>query len=38
MARRYRRIPLFVAGSALSIPVYWLLARLTVGQIGWTQP
>ena len=34
MARRYRNIGLFVAGMVLSAAVYWLLARLTVGQIG----
>jgi ZIP family zinc transporter len=38
MARRYGRIPLFVAGGALSLPVYWVLAHLTVGPAGWTAP
>ncbi|OGI44038.1 MAG: zinc permease [Candidatus Muproteobacteria bacterium RBG_16_64_11] len=31
MARRYRHIGLFVAGTVLSVAVYWLLARVTVG-------
>jgi len=31
MARRYRHIGLFVAGTVLSVAVYWLLARMTVG-------
>jgi ZIP family zinc transporter len=34
MARRYRNSGLFVAGTVLSVAVYWLLARMTVGQIG----
>jgi ZIP family zinc transporter len=34
MARRYRNFGLFVAGTVLSVVVYWLLARMTVGQIG----
>ncbi|MCZ7566544.1 MAG: ZIP family metal transporter [Burkholderiales bacterium] len=38
MARRYGWFPLFVAGGALSVPVYWLLARLTVGQVGGAAP
>jgi ZIP family zinc transporter len=30
MARRYRHLGAFLGGSALSVLVYWLLARLTV--------
>ena len=31
MARRYRHLGLFLGGTVLSMLVYWLLARLTVG-------
>jgi ZIP family zinc transporter len=33
LARRYRRVQLFLWGMVLSATVYWLLAAITVGQI-----
>lgn len=34
MARRCRNTALFLSGAALSVLIYWLLAEITVGQIG----
>jgi ZIP family zinc transporter len=36
MAKRYRQMPSFTAGMILSLIVYGLLARMTIGRIGRT--
>jgi hypothetical protein len=35
MAKRHRHLGLFVGGMIVSVFVYGLLARMTVGQIRW---
>jgi ZIP family zinc transporter len=38
LARRYRHAGMFTLGMIASALLYWLLARATVGQIGWAAP